>query len=571
MNQPYGIAVDAVGNLYISDTGANVIRKVSGGVITTFVGNLTRPNEFAFGPKGITLDTAGNLYIGAEDNHVYKVANGVITSVAGTDYGFACSYGGDNGPATSAQLCGPTSVALDAAGNLYIADSANMRVRMVSGGVITTVAGNGTAVESGDNGPATNAGVYPDGIALDPMGNLYIAESGDSLDNRIRKVSNGVITTIAGNGVPAYYGDNGPAVNAALSGPLGITADALGRIFVADSGNNRIRVLIPYCAYNISPSSIQSPISGGTFPITIQTDVSCSWQISGLPTWITLAIPLPNAGNATVVLMVAANFGTGRLANLIVASQPVTVTQGAAAGFEPAIALVANAAGESPIIGPNTWVEIKGSNLAPAGDTRNWQSSDFVNNQMPTALDSISITMNGESTYVDYIGLDQIDVLTPPDLAPGPVQVIVTVATVSSPPFASLAQPLSPSLFVFNGGPYVAAAHADGSLIGPASLYPGSTTPAKPGETIQLFGNGFGATNVPVVRGSVSQSGTLSPLPAITIGGVKAAVSFAGLVAPGEFQFNVAVPSGVANGDQSIIATYNGRTSQVGTLITIHN
>jgi hypothetical protein len=141
LNQPYGIAVDAVGNLYISDTGANVIRKVSGGVITTFVGNLTRPHEFAFGPKGIALDTAGNLYIGAEDNHVYKVGNGVITSVAGTDNGFACSYGGDNGPATSARLCGPTSVAPDAAGNLYIADSANMRVR-IGDAARTRVGGN---------------------------------------------------------------------------------------------------------------------------------------------------------------------------------------------------------------------------------------------------------------------------------------------------------------------------------------------------------------------------------------------------------------------------------------------
>jgi uncharacterized protein (TIGR03437 family) len=247
------------------------------------------------------------------------------------------------------------------------------------------------------------------------------------------------------------------------------------------------------------------------------------------------------------------------------------VTQGAAPGFEPAIALVANAAGESPIIGPNTWVEIKGPYLGLPGDNRTWQTSDFANNQMPTSLDSIGVTMNGESAYVSYISFNQIDVLTPPDLAPGPVQVIATVSGVSSSPFTSQAQPESPSFLVFNGGPYVAAAHADGSLIGPISLYPGSTTPAKPGETIQLFANGFGPTNVPVVSGSVSQSGTLSPLPAITIGGVKAVVSFAGLVAPGEFQFNVAVPSGFADGDQSIVATYSGKNTQVGMLITIHN
>jgi uncharacterized protein (TIGR03437 family) len=150
------------------------------------------------------------------------------------------------------------------------------------------------------------------------------------------------------------------------------------------------------------------------------------------------------------------------------------------------------------------------------------------------------------------------------------VQVVVTVATVSSPRFASQAQPLSPSLFVFNGGPYVAAAHADGSLLGPAGLYPGST-PAKPGETILLFANGFGLVNLPVIKGSVSQSGTLSPLPSMTIGGITAVVSFAGLVAPGEFQFNVTVPSNLGNGDQSIVAGYNGQTTPAGTFITIHN
>lgn len=106
--------------------------------------------------------------------------------------------------------------------------------------------------------------------------------------------------------------------------------------------------------------------------------------------------------------------------------------------------MVANAAGESPIIGPNTWVEIKGSNLAPAGDTRNWQSSDFVNNQMPTALDGAGVTMNGEAAYVYYISANQINVLAPPDLTPGPVQVSVTLAGVSSTAFTSQALPKVP-------------------------------------------------------------------------------------------------------------------------------
>ncbi len=137
--------------------------------------------------------------------------------------------------------------------------------------------------------------------------------------------------------------------------------------------------------------------------------------------------------------------------------------------------------------------------------------------------------------------------------------------------YTAAAQTVSPSFFVFNGGPYVAAVHANGSLIGPTSLYPGSTMPAKPGETVVLYANGFGATSTPVTGGSLTQSGTLSPLPAITIGGVAATVMFAGLVAPGEFQFNVVVPSPLANGDQPITATYNGLTTQPGTRITIQN
>ena len=124
---------------------------------------------------------------------------------------------------------------------------------------------------------------------------------------------------------------------------------------------------------------------------------------------------------------------------------------------------------------------------------------------------------------------------------------------------------------MFNGGPYAAATHANGTLLGPASLYPGSTKPAKPGEVILLYGNGFGPTSTPVASGSSVQSGTLSPLPVVMVGGAAATVQFAGLAAPGEFQFNVAVPPGTPDGDQPITATYGGLTTQAGTAITIQH
>jgi len=237
----------------------------------------------------------------------------------------------------------------------------------------------------------------------------------------------------------------------------------------------------------------------------------------------------------------------------------------------PTLTLVANAEGGVATISPNSWVEIKGSNLAPAGDSRIWQSPDFVMNHLPTALDGVSVTVNGVPAYVYYISPTQVNILTPPNAISGSVPVQVSVDGVVSANFMVQAQAGSPSFFIFGSGPYIAATHANGSYLGPTSLYPGLTTPAQPGETIVMYANGFGSTSTPVVSGSETQSGTLSPMPVITIGGVAATVTFAGLVAPGEFQFNVVVPPSLANGDQPTIAMYNGLTTQAGTLVTVQH
>lgn len=233
----------------------------------------------------------------------------------------------------------------------------------------------------------------------------------------------------------------------------------------------------------------------------------------------------------------------------------------------PLITLVANAEGEDATVAPNTWVEIKGSNLAP--DSRSWQAPDFVNAQMPAQLDGVGVTVNGKSAYVYYISPTQVNVLTPPDAMQGSVQVLVTDNGATSGAYAVTAQTVSPSFFVFNGGPYVAATHVNGSYLGSASLYPGLTTPAARGETVVLYANGFGSTSIPVVSGSATQSGMLSPLPMVKIGGIPATVQFAGLVAPGEFQFNVVVPQSAPSGDNALTATYNGASTQANVLITV--
>jgi uncharacterized protein (TIGR03437 family) len=251
-----------------------------------------------------------------------------------------------------------------------------------------------------------------------------------------------------------------------------------------------------------------------------------------------------------------------------VAQAYAAITSGVSGGA-PVITLVANAEGEAPLIAPNTWVEIKGSKLAPSGDSRIWQGFDFVGGQMPAQLDGVSVKVNGKSAFVYYVSPVQVNVLTPPDPTLGSVTVTVTVGGQTSAPATVNSQAISPSFFIFGGGPYVAAEHSNGSFLGPASLYPGLTTPAKPGETIVLFANGFGSTTSPLVSGSPSQGGTLSPLPVVTIGGANATVVFAGLVAAGQFQINVMVPPSLADGDQPILATYNGSSTPSGTLLTV--
>ena len=252
-NTPGAVAVDAAGNIYIAD-GTNVrVRKVAtNGIVTTIAG--TGVEGFSgdggpavsamISPSDIAVDADGNLYIADLNNaRIRKVdTNGIITTLAGMG---GQGYFGDGEQAKWANFYYPKSVAADSAGNIYVADWYNHRIRKIdSSGIITTVAGDGTPGYGGDGGLATQAQInYPEGVEVDAAGNIFIA---DNFNQRIRKVDTyGIITTLAGNGIAGYGGDGGPATQAILRWPSGVAVDAAGNIFIADIQNNRIRKVGP--------------------------------------------------------------------------------------------------------------------------------------------------------------------------------------------------------------------------------------------------------------------------------------------------------------------------------------
>lgn len=293
LDTPYGVAVDGAGNFVFTDTGNGRLRRVdaSTGIITTFAGNGTAnysgdgfdATSASLAPYAVAVDSIGNLFISDESDHrIRRVggATGAITTVAGNG---TAGFNGDGGLGTNAELNDPHGVAVDSAGNLFIADWLNFRIRRVDAvtGVIATVAGNGANGFSGDGGPATAAAIgtpegvavdgwgnlfivyrdssrlrrvdavtgiittfasvqYATGVAVDSTGNIYVAEY---RNNRIRKVDGitGLVTTVAGNGTQGFSGDGGPATDASLYDPTGVAVDSDGNLFIADTDNTRVR------------------------------------------------------------------------------------------------------------------------------------------------------------------------------------------------------------------------------------------------------------------------------------------------------------------------------------------
>ena len=507
-----GVAVDASGNFYLAGNTQNNGLPVTAGAFQHYIGS-TNPN----------LATPPSRGFVAKFN---PVSSGAALAYA--------TYLGGTDPNQGALSDGIGGIAADAAGNAYVSGNASYNFPVTAGAYDTTPCPPNTFCQNraflAKINPAGSGLVWATFIGGAP--NLSAANSISA--PRLDANGNVYVSGAAGNNTQV------PLVN-----PLQ-PANNFGGAYVTMFDPTGRTIYFSTVIYD--PNNNGSVFSGG-----VDVDPQGNIYVAGY----TPQPSLPTTAGAFRTA-INANFD-GFIAKITPPAIPPT----------PTITLVANAEGDVPTIAPNTWVEIKGANLAPSGDSRMWQSSDFVNNQMPVQLDGVSATVNSQPAYVYYISPTQVNILTPPAPLSGSVPVQITNNGIVSATFMVQAQATAPSFFVFNGGPYIAATHVNGSFIGPTSLFPGLTTPVQPGETIVIYANGFGPTSSQVVSGSISQSGTLSPLPAITIGGAPATVTFAGLVAPGEFQFNVVVPSPLANGDQPVTAMYNNLKTQPGTLITV--
>jgi uncharacterized protein (TIGR03437 family) len=663
---PDGVTVDGAGNIYIADQNNNRIRKVDpNGIITTVAGNGSTQFTGDAGPatsstvyiaamhNGLAVDAAGNLYIADDGHHrVRKVdRNGIITTVAGNG---SQNYSGDGVAATKTSLYRPTGVAVDPAGNLYIADTFNNRIRKVDpSGIITTIAGNGAIATAGDGGPAINASLFePVCVALDALGNIYIA---DRSSNVVRKVdhSSGIITTVAGNGTTGFAGDGGPATSAAFADLRSVALDSAGNLYLSDFGNHRVRKVDPSGVVNtIAGNGSNAPNNGDGGPPTsanvVPADVAfdsagnyyiADWghnlirkvtvgaRVPGLSVsasslyfsaainsnntpgaqlvtvYTTGTVPLgfkltasttsggnwmtvtPTSGNTPTIITasisntppVGTHQGTITLtpaaADLPVLTIPVTFNVVATPPARPVITSVVNGASSKNGVTANALATIQGTNLASLTD--NWNNA-LASGQLPTSLDGVTVLFSGRPAYLTYISPTQINLLVP-DISAGGVSVVVTNNGITPTGLFNTPSSVNGSAFFVWPGNQAVATRQDYSYAVKNGTFSGvATVAAKPGDVLILWGTGFGPTipatpvGIPVPSDKPYSASTA---PTVTINNVPATVYGAALASgyAGLYQVAIQVPTSLADGDWPIVATVGGVLSPTGVMLTVQH
>ena len=521
LSSPGSVAFDSSGNAYIADTGNHRIRKIASGVINTVVGTGVVGYTGDKGPAtsaqlntpaGIALDPSNNLYIADSATNVIRQVSSsqTITTYAGDGNSGLL---GDNAPATNAEMAGPNSVAVDADGNLYIADTNNGVIRKVSkAGIITTV------VPKGGIG-------HPTSIAIDSKGALYIADPGLQ---RVVKWAANALTIIAGNGVAGFGGDGGPATLAQLNSPKGVAVDNLGNVYIADANNSRIR--------KVSGGIINTIAGNGRFDYTGDDGPALKAALR-FPSCVTV----DSAGN---VYVCDSNNGVVRQLQPV---SPVLSDGG-----------VTNAASYLAQVSPGALASVFGSNIA--------SSSAGASLPLPPNLNGVSVSVNGRAASVLYVTTNQVNFQVPWETTGTTAAITVSVGGLASNSVTVPLRTAAPGLFfVAATGAAVVVNFADNTLNSPAN-------PAVAGSTIIAYLTGSGPLdNGFPPDGAATPSSPLyqvtSPKSA-TIGTAAATVGFLGL-APGFvgiLQANITVPAGLAPGDYPLTVTINGEASNAATV-----
>ncbi len=608
LSDPVGLAFDSAGALYVADLNNGDIRKITpAGVITTVAGGgsggdggQARDAQFNFTGQ-VTIDSSHRVYI-PEDTRlrVMDPNSGVISTFAGNG---AAGASGDGGPAAKARLGRYTlTAAFDAAGNLYIADPANNRIRKVSAGtgIITTVAGTGVSGAAGDGGPATAATLsFPTGVQLDAAGNIYIA---DSNNHRIRKITAGVITTIAGasttNNAGGFTGDGGTAVQAQLHTPSGIAFDTSGNLYIADTGNHRVR--------KVDSAGVITTVAGSDTP-----NNSGGFSGDGGPaTKAQLNKPesvcFDSSGN-----MFIAETGGGRIRKVAVDGTIATIAGTGVAGFagdggpaasaqlnQPegvavdssgliyvgdslnnrvrvltpaqitAAGIVNSATNLSGAIAPGEIITIYGKDFGPAAGVSSHLTAD---GRVDTAVGDTRVLFDGQPGPIAFTIANQVNVIAPYALAgktSTQVQVEYLGKTTNSVtmPVASAV----PGIFSYNssGKGQAVLVNEDATLNTPAN-------PAARGSFVYFYATGEGQTNPAGIDGRIAAAPFPAPVQAasIQLGATTVPPAYAG-AAPGfvagVMQVNFQIPGDAPTGDAVPLALLiGGASSQSGITIAI--
>jgi uncharacterized protein (TIGR03437 family) len=544
------ISIDSTGNIYFADSDNQRIRRIdTSGAITTVAGSGVPPatngqclatspvgdggsptDAHLFNPSDAIVDPNGNLIVADQQNNRIRQVTpaGGITTIVGSGLHNFYSPGI---PATSSPMDWPSSLAIDGAGLIYFAELHGNRVgRLEANGFLSTVAGTGFPGFNGDGKAANSATLTkPAGIAIDRSGNLLIADTGN---HRVRKVSGGIITTIAGTGQQSFCGDSGPAAQACLDTPMDVKVDALGNIYIADTGNHRIRRIDASGTISTvagtgqagrGPDGVAAPSSALNFPSAVALDGNNDLYIVDWQNYLIRKVTFP-------------------------AISSPTISSGG----------IVNGASFTASVSPGSIISIFGTNLAP---------STAVANGAPllTSLSGVSVEVNGVTVPLYAVTSGQINAQLPYETAAGTAALVVATDSGRSAPATFTVSSAAPGIFVYPGSTRAIAANQDGALNSPDN-------PETRGRVIVCYVTGLGAVDPPVQTGVSAPLDPLSratALVSVTIGNAPALVDFAGLAPTfvGLGQINVTVPNEATSGAAiPLIIEIAGQKSQPATI-----